>query len=327
MNTTCFASLTTFVRTRRSPLALLALLLASSAPAVPVYTGGTGGMAFGVTPYGAPVPGVPTYILNANNGLFDILSSPGGTFLTANPVIPNNIASIGPGVLPGFLTWVGGGNVNGPFGVGSIAISGPTVGFALSDPVPGGGSASYGIGTWSATFNEPVGYAGPFGSFLSIAGSVPAVGNAAVAGLRTHITSANPASPFFGGIDLPELVLANSQVAPGVFSWVALGGAGAAMLNGPGGFRGLAINNAFLAIPAGDIFTATSTLTIYADPASLNVFDPLWDPSLIAATGTTLPDFGVVSTVPEPGTGLLLGMGALALLGWRARRSQAPNRA
>jgi hypothetical protein len=321
MNQTKFKKESSTMRTltRCTHLLLLALACAP-AVAVPVYTGGAGGVSFGVTPYGAPVPGVPTYILNLNDGRLDILSSPGGTFLTANPVIGNNITSFGPAPLPGFGTWIGGGNGWGPFGIGTIAINGPSVNFSMTDPIAGGGSASYGIGSWSASFFEPVGYAGGFGSFLSIAGRVPAVGNAAVAALRTHITSANPASPFFGGglgIDLPQLVLADSHVAPGVFSWVALGGSGAAMLTDPfANFRGLAINNAPIVIPAGDVFTAQSTLTIYADPATFDAYYPLSDSELIAATGASLPNYGIV-TVPEPGTGLLLLLGVLAALGCR----------
>ena len=283
---------------KRFSIALL-LLISLSTQAVPIYTGGFGGVAFGVTPYGAPVPGFPTYILNLANGRTDILSSPGGTFLTANPVVGNNIASFGPGALPGFGTWIGGGNINGPFGTGTIGINGPQVGFSITDPIPGGGSASDGIGSWSASFFEPVGYAGTFGSYLSIAGAVPVVGNAAVAALRTHITSANPASPFFGGgagIDLPQLVLANSQVAPGVFSFVALGGSGAAMLGDVfGNFRGLAINNAGIVIPAGDVFTAESTLTIYADPAMFSSIDPTFDAALLAATGSGLPGYDIAA--------------------------------
>ena len=300
---------------------LLALgLTAAPAFAVSIFTGGVGGVAFGVSPYGAPVPGVPTYIPNTFNGRTDILSSPGGTYLTANPVVANNIASFGPGPLPGFGAWIGGGNGWGPFGAGAAVISGPNVQFSLSDPIAGGGSASYGIATWNATFADPAGSPG-FGTFLSLAGSVPNVGSAAVAALRTRITSANPASPFFGGFEMPQLVLANSQVAPGIFSFVALGGTGAALLSDIfGNFRGLAINNFALPIPAGDVFTAQVTLTFYADPAMFYALDPLTDPALIAATGTTLPNNSLVTTVPEPTAGALVCFGLIGLTRWLKRR-------
>lgn len=300
---------------------LLALGLTSiSALANSIFTGGVGGVSFGVTPYGAPVPGVPTYILNNFNGRTDILASPGGTYLTANPVVANNIASFGPGPLPGFGAWVGGGNGWGPFGAGSAVINGPNVNYSLSDPIAGGGSASYGIASWNANFVDPLGSPG-FGTFLSIAGSVPNVGSAAVAALRTRIVSANPASPFFGGFEMPQLVLANSQVAPGIFSFVALGGSGAALLSDIfGNFRGLAINNFALPIPAGDAFTAQVTLTFYADPAMMYALDPLTDPALMLAAGTPLPNNSLVTTVPEPATGAMVCFGFLGIAGWLKRR-------
>jgi hypothetical protein len=127
-------------------------------------------------------------------------------------------------------------------------------------------------------------------------------------------------SPFFGGglgIDLPQLVLANSQVAPGIFSFVAVGGSGAAMLTDiAGNFRGLAINNAGIVIPAGDIFTVESTLTIYADPAHFDIFDAQFDTELINATGTSLPGYSTAS-VPEPGTFVILGAGLIGLVAVR----------
>lgn len=296
---------------------------ALSASAVPVFTGGLGGVSFGVAPYGAPVPGVPTYIPNNINFIPDVLTSPGGTFLTANPSIPNNIASTPYIGLPMWAGWVGGGNINGPFGSGYATINGPTIGYGISDPVSGGGSASYGIAHWEANFTDAAGSPG-FGSFLSIAGQLPNVGSAGVVALRTRVTSLNntPGSPFIGGFDMPQLVLALSRNGPLLYSTVFLGGSGAAMLvDAPSGiFRGLAINNFGLAIPAGEQFKAESTLTFYADPAHFDVYSNI-DPDLITATGTTMPSWAMVETVPEPGTVGMMVLGGLALLGfYRCRK-------
>jgi hypothetical protein len=311
----------------RSPriLCSIAVVVALPVAAVPVYNGGSGGVAFGVTSYGPPTPGVPTYIPNNINGISDVLTSPGGTFLTANPVIANNIVSSPYVGLPMFLNWVGGGNINGPFGSGSATILGPVVGYGISDPVAGSGSASYGIAHWEATFTDAAGSPG-FGSWLSIAGNLPAVGSAGVVALRSHITSVNNTfgSPFIGGYDMPELVLALSRNGPLLYSYVALGGPlglNAAMLvDAPtGNFRGLAINNIAAAIPAGEIFKVESTLTFYADPAYFDAyFNP--DQALIDATGTTLPTDALVSTVPEPGSAVLLGLGVLAVISPLRRR-------
>ncbi len=286
-------------------------LAASTVYAVPNYNGGNGITSFGVAGYGAPVPGVPIYIPNNFTGLNDILSSPGGTFQTANPIIANNIASYGPGLLPSAFFQVGGGNVNGAFGAGTVTTTGPGVGFTLSDSGPAGGSASYEIASWNANYTEPVGFVGTYGNVLSIGGVLPAVGSASVASLRTVITSANPGSPFFGGVTLPQLVLADAEIAPGVFSWVALGGTGAAILtNLAGGYSGLALNRIAVAIPAGDAFTVTTTLTAYADPASIDTIAP--DLNLFNGLGP-LPDFSVGSATPEPGSIVLAGIGAVVL--------------
>ena len=292
-----------------APLAAIALvgLLAPSSQAITIHAV----ISYGVTDYGAPVPGVPTFIPNNFSGQNDILSSPGGTFLTANPVLANNIASQGFATLPAGSVQVGGGNGNGSFGSGAVSISGPGVGFDLSDPIPGGGSASYEIASWNATYTDPAGYVGSYGSYLSIGGSLPAVGSAAAISLVTEITSNDPASPFFGGITLPDLVLADAQVSPGVYSWVALGGSGAAVVTDAvtSTFEGLAINNLAVAIPAGDVFTVTTTMTAYADPATIDTTAP--DLSLLP--DLALPGVVLSASTPEPSSTMLALIAAAIL--------------
>lgn len=283
-----------------------------------------GVISFGVTGYGLPQPGVPTYIANNFTGLNDILSSPGGTFLTANPSVGNNILS-GLNIVPMMGVQLGGGNVNGPFGSGNISITGPNVSFGISDVVAGNGSASYGIGTWDATFKTGVLGVNNFGAFLSIAGNLPALNSAGVASLQIHLF--DTAGTFGGGVDLAPMVLANSLVGfdgfgVPIYSFVALGGSGAAMLaDAFGNYRGLSIDN-LGALPAGDTVSAKVTLTIYADPSSFSAYDPISDLDLISATGTTLPTSGITA-VPEPTTRMLSGIGVFAaLLFSRFRRSR-----
>jgi hypothetical protein len=282
------------------------------------YVGGgvdAGVISFGVTGYGPPVPVIPTYIANNFSGLNDILSSPGGTFLTADPSVGNNILS-GQNIVPMMGVQVGGFNGNGPFGSGSISINGPNVNFGISDVGAGGGSASYGIGTWDASFTTGAAGVANFGAFLSIAGNLPALNSAGVASLQIHIS--DTAGTFGGGQDLAPMVLANSITGfdgfgVPIYSFVALGGSGAAMLaDAFGNFRGLSIDN-LGALPAGDAVSAIATLTIYADPMSFSGYDPIDDTALIAATGTTLPTSGITAA-PEPATPMLAAAGGLVLM-------------
>ena len=294
---------------------------------------------FGVAPYGAPVPGIPTYIPNNVTLRNDILASPGGTFLTASPDIPHNIISYplgGPGPIPvgNFLFGIQNGGLNGfgqPFGSSSMFNNGLQVGVAQSDFAPGGGTASYSISSWTANFTAnpggiPIGT--PVGNFIAMSGVLPAVASASVISARTFISSPNAGDPFFGGVDLPQLVLA----AAGNGSFVALGGpAGlnaAVLFGGGGSYRGLAINSIPLnvAVPAGDILNVTSTVTVYTDPASIDMYVPDLlgaDNDLYNLAGAPqLPSVDFLSptnTVPEPASIVLLAGGLVGLGMYRRR--------
>jgi hypothetical protein len=285
-------------------------LFTFTAVAAPIYTGGNGAIVFGVADYGLPVnPGAPTYIPNNFTGLVDILTSPGGGYLTADTSIPNNISEIGPAGLPASGIQVGGGNANGAFGRGAVLVTGPLVGFALQDINPNAtGAAAYEIASWNATFLEPAGYEGLLGSWLSVFGRFSGPLSAGAVSLRTTINSNNPNSPFFGGLELTQLVLAASQN----LNNVAIGGAGAVILNNGVTFRGLAVNRFFVEIPQGDIFTATSTLTVIADPMDFISIVP--DLELLDMVGP-LPDFSVVGTtqLPEPAALHFAAAGLLAV--------------
>lgn len=309
--------------------------------ALPAYTGGNGAISFGVAPYGgAPVVGGPTFIANNVTGRNDILSSPGlgslGGYLTASPILANNIASYG-GPLPGFGVQIGGSNGNGNFGSAAAKNTGTIMSYSITDSGAGGGTASYVVNTEVAIFTDitgsPIGT--KFGAFLTMGGAVPLIGNAVVAGLRIHIDSATAGSPFLGGFDLPDMVLAISRNGAGNtianYNVVTLGGVGGAnagliLDNGNTGlFRAMAVDNMVLgaAIPAGDALTVSATLTAYADPAYMDSFDGSQSLDLLALTGP-LPDNILVGSdvVPEPSSLALFGLAALfSMQARRVRRS------
>jgi MYXO-CTERM domain-containing protein len=88
-----------------------------------------------------------------------------------------------------------------------------------------------------------------------------------------------------------------------------------------GAFSGLAIDSYAANIAAGSHISVTSTLTFYADPASIDTFAP--DLDLIP--GGSLPGeilFG--TSVPEPSTAPLGGTALVVLsaFGWLRRRRQ-----
>jgi hypothetical protein len=300
----------------------------------------------GVAPYGgAPNVGGPTYIADNVTGRNDILTSPGlgtlGGYLTASPVLANNIVSVG-GALPLADTQTGGGNGSGPFGSGSAVNDGNTMTFSLADAGPGGGSASYLLSAANFTYTNltnPIPAGSTIGAYLSIGGAVPLVGNADVAALRVHIS--DTAGVFgAGGTDLPQLVLAISRNGAGAgignYNIVAIGGVAggnAAFIldNGvTGSFRALAVDNQALPapIPVGDIFSVSASLTAFSDPASFSSISPDFELDLLNLTGplpgiqlAATPTTSSTSATPEPGTWLLLGLGVTAML--RARRAKA----
>jgi hypothetical protein len=297
-------------------LAILAVLTASTAQAGIAYIGGVGETVYGVTAYGGAPQGAPNFLLTNNvTGFNDILTSPGGGFLTANPVVAANIAQTGIQPLGLYSFKIGGGNGNGPFGAGQTLVTGPRVGFTLRDAAPGGGSASYSITSWTTNYLITAGgFAGDLGTYLSIGGRLPAV-NSAVA---TSLVSNYYLNGVYVGQTTP-LILA----AAGNGNFQALGGNGAGLVFGGGGtFRGLAIDNVLSALAAGNTIKVVSTLTAYADPASLDAIAP--DISLIQ--GATLPTSisDVSGGVPEPASWalMLIGVGAMGV-SLRRRRGAA----
>jgi len=305
-----------------------------------VFNGGTGAVVMGVAPYGgAPNVGGPTYIANNVTGQNDILTSPGlgtlGGYLTASPVVANNIFSLGPLATPISGTQTGGGNGSGSFGSGVGYDGGSSAGFLLADSGPGGGSASYMIIATDATYTVagaavPVGTT--YGSYIAISGFVPLVGNADVASLMVHYSDT---AGVFGvnGTTAPQEVLAISRNGAGSgignYNIVTIGGAGGGnaglfLDNGvTGAFHAGAVDSTVLgaALPVGDIITVEWTLTAFADPASFDSINISQD--LLNLTGPLPTDLftQVSSATPEPGTPLLIGSGVVGLWLYRRRRA------
>ncbi|HEY4365357.1 MAG TPA: PEP-CTERM sorting domain-containing protein [Bryobacteraceae bacterium] len=325
--------------THLSFLAAISMVISTPTFAGLIYDGGTGAISFGVAPYGgAPNVGGPTYIADNVTGRNDILTSPGlgtlGGYLTASPVVANNIASFG-GALPLAGSQNGGGNGSGSFGSGTATNAGSNVSFSLADSGPGGGSASYLISAANFTFTDvgadtPAGTS--YGAYLAIAGLVPLVGNVDVASLRVHLS--DTAGVFgAGGTDLPQLVLAISRNGAGAgignYDIVTIGGVAggnAALIlddGVTGAFRALAVDNQTLAapIPVGDILSISVALTGFTDPASFSSFDPTGSTDLLSLAGALPQDtlMGTSTTTPEPGTWALFGTGLVAIMLVRRR--------
>lgn len=298
--------------------ATAAMATAGAAQAGIAYLGGVGDTVYGVTPYGGPPQALPTFnLVNNVTGFNDILTSPGGGFITANPVIANNIAQTGIRNLALYSFKFGGANVNGLFGAGQTLITGPQVGFTLKDSAPGGGSASYSITSWTTNYLITAGgFVGDLGTYLSIGGILPAVNSAAAASLVSNY--------YLNGAYVGEttpLVLA----AAGNGNFQAQGGSGAALVFGGGGtYRGLAIDNVLGALPAGDTLRVVSTLTAYADPASIDATVP--DLSLLPGDSLPTSISDVAGGAPEPQAWALMFIG-LGLTGAALRSARRPLRA
>jgi len=288
---------------------------ASAASAALVSNGGTGAVVFGVASIGAPAnPGGPVFIHNNFTGLQDVLSSPGNGWLTADTSIPNNIQE-NSGVLPGFGVRIGGGNANGPFGVGAAKIDAfGNVGYLISDTAPAGGSGSYLIASSITQYTSVTQSVGSVGAFLGLKGRLISPASSVAISLRIHISDT---AGVFNGIVSPPMVIGIG----GGLNNVALGDFAGHVLNTiTGEFAAFSLDaTPILNIPAGDVLTVRTTLTAIGDPStieSLSFDDPLLD-SLITGSGATRPDFLLSqtvdsSTVPAPGALLTMGVFSLA---------------
>lgn len=324
--------------------ASLAVLMGSPstkhATAAYVFAGGLSNTVFGVASYGgAPVPGIPTYILNNFTLLDDVLTSPGGGFRTADTSLPNNIADTGVVGIPRYSVFAGGGNANGLFGAGQVLLTPTLYAFTLRDVNPdGAGAAAYLVSSMLSEFTEDgTGFGGApaisVGAWLAVAGIFGSPLSSAAASIKVQVNSLNPASPFFnGGLGRSyEVVLAAAAI--GNFASVAytavngLAAPTAVMLNdGVSPFAGLAVASEMLPTAGmiGDTVVVTSTLTVIADPMFVFSIDPTTD--LLAEAGP-LPAVSFVGTtfVPEPTSVSLSILGMLGIGATLIRRRRLPS--
>ena len=289
--------------------------------AEPIFVGGTGTIVYGVAPYGgAPIPGAPTYIGNTFNGLTDILTSPGGGYLTANPVVTNNIYASGINALPLSFSAAGGGNGNGAFGSANTLVTGPTFGGNLTDSIVGDGAVSYMIASWTSTWVESVGFNGLIGASIAAGGTFGSAASSGALSLRVRVQSAS-----VGNLDLGQLVLAPRATGPcfGINGIVSCTG---------NSFDGAALSASPVNFVAGEVVTVYATLTAIADGMSFETIALTDTPPLLLQDVLTqygpLPSSNLVSStavssVPEPTSLLLLGTGLLGagVRRWRQGRA------
>ena len=143
----------------------------------------------------------------------------------------------------------------------------------------------------------------------------------------SHYLTAFTASPptpspgclSFGSIHSTIIDLRKKNRVPFFYVYNSASGANIVVNGLTGAFSGLAIDSYAADLAAGSLISVTSTLTFYADPASIDTFAP----ELNLLPGVSLPGevlFG--SSVPEPSTAVMGGTALLVLsaFGWLRRR-------
>ncbi len=295
-----------------------AIAIAPSSPPIK-YLSGTGSITFGTVNV-VSATAAQSFASDAFTGKNDILTSVGSNgvanIFTVNSTSANSASVQGSLPQNGSMT----ATVSIPFfGTGSVqeAASGST--FSLSNSAGGQahGTASFEVISTISNFVTTAAYNGTFGTFLALSGNLPNSGSAVVASQVTSVSDSNTSSPLHNLALTPE-ILGMSRVGS-TFYADAAGGVSTIGLTSFTGFSGLSIDSTMVQLVANDHFTVYSTITVYADPASINSINPssLLDPS----QGLILPGFSPLNAVvPEP-TSLGLSCAAgVSLLAFYARK-------
>jgi hypothetical protein len=310
-----FLLVTSLATTRQQRVAAFAaaiLLATSPASAGLVYLGGSSSTVYGVTSYGGAPQVAPSFIFNNGTGFNDILASPGGGFLTAAPIVANNIFETGVVAAPSSSSQTGGSNINGPFGNARSRLEGVHFAFDLGDAALCC-SASYIVSSWTSNLLvTPGGLGGDPLTLLGIAGTLPDASSSFAASLVTHYYLNDVYQGTLAPLVLAQARNGNSQAIGSLDAQITM--------DGFGRFTGFAFNSipGFVAAP-GDVLKVTSTLTAFADPAKTDFWlppAPLTDEELARMVSL------VSSGVPEPHNWAMLIAG-FGLIGAAARRRRA----
>ena len=298
-------------------LAFTAFFLPSHLQSAVILTAAMGGISYGVAPYGAPSQPTPIFSFDTNTGFFDILSSPGGGFLTANATAGNNISETGEQNILGSVleaSQLGGTNGLGNFGYGQGDVTNNAIGdVAVSDSGPGGGTLSYGIFNTIDTFKQVGAFNGTIGVVLPIAGVVPFVNSASAASLIETVTDLT--TGVVTGVPIAAIGIAGN----GRTSLV--GNAGTALVTRGTAFSALAVSTTNANFADGDMLQVATVFTVFADPSSLDVTSI--DPSLLEMSGAVLPgeQFAQLTPSPEPGAFLLAAAPLVFAFVWWRRKA------
>ena len=285
------------------------ILLVVAAPAraiIPVFveTSSSNNATLGLVSATAVSNGAPSFI---DNGF--IMTSPGQGYPLANYNVPGLFSQSGSSSSFAQPLFLASGPVNDPpfgtFGGGAISAPGGGFGFSLSDANTPGTAESY-INAFSTTTYTVTGnFPGTLGAYFGVDGTVPTIGSSASIALVVQVTDTTAGSPIFG-TNTYTIILGDQNTGSGFNPVVS--GQFTSFTQFGNSFEAAGVTIFGSNLTKGDTFTINAALTVYADPASIDVLDISNFPSLAA----DLPDFAAITgipgaVVPEPASVVLAG--------------------